>query len=65
MAAVMLSSVFVLEGGTTQLSEKFQVSRAARNFRAKRERLKIPSAGEGGLTVGPPGKFVFFRKIGK
>lgn len=32
-------------------SEKFQVSRAARNFRAKRERLRIPSAAEGGLTM--------------
>jgi hypothetical protein len=32
-------------------TEKFQVSRAARNFRAKRERLRIPSAAEGGLTM--------------
>jgi hypothetical protein len=31
--------------------EKFRVSRAAHNFCAKRERLKIPSATEGGLSM--------------
>jgi hypothetical protein len=32
-------------------NKKFKVLGAARNFRAKRKRLKIPSAAEGGLTL--------------
>jgi hypothetical protein len=39
------------EHGLEERFEKFQVSCAARNFRVKRERWKIPSAAEGGLTM--------------